>query len=88
MARGSRSSKRADAAIVAEGVTKRFGKVEALRGLDLSVPANGIYGLLGPNGAGKTTAVRIFTTIFELKSSPISSPKYSCVGRAKQYEHA
>jgi daunorubicin resistance ABC transporter ATP-binding subunit len=54
----------ASAAITAEGVSKRFGDVQALDGLDLSVPANTVYGLLGPNGAGKTTAVRIFTTIF------------------------
>ncbi len=53
-----------DVAISAEGLHKRFGKVEALCGLDLEVPANTVYGLLGPNGAGKTTAVRIFTTIF------------------------
>jgi daunorubicin resistance ABC transporter ATP-binding subunit len=60
-----RSSRRStDVAISAHGLHKRFGKVEALCGLDLSVPANTVYGLLGPNGAGKTTAVRIFTTIF------------------------
>jgi daunorubicin resistance ABC transporter ATP-binding subunit len=52
-----------DSAIYAEGVQKRFGKVLALDGLDLDVPAGTIFGLLGPNGAGKTTAVRVFTTI-------------------------
>ncbi|HEV7888817.1 MAG TPA: ATP-binding cassette domain-containing protein [Acidimicrobiales bacterium] len=52
-----------DNAIVAEGLVKRFGKVEALAGVDLQVPKGTILGLLGPNGAGKTTVVRIFTTI-------------------------
>ena len=52
-----------DAAIAAEGLSKRFGDVVALDRIDLSVPAGTVLGLLGPNGAGKTTAVRILTTI-------------------------
>ncbi len=50
-------------AILAEGLTKRFGKTEALRGLNLRVEEGTVLGLLGPNGAGKTTAVRIFATL-------------------------
>ena len=52
-----------DVAIVAEGLTKRFGKVTALDGLDMTVREGGVTALLGPNGAGKTSAVRIFATL-------------------------
>ena len=52
-----------DAIIEATGLTKRYGKVVALGGLDLSVPEGSVLGLLGPNGAGKTTAVRVLTTL-------------------------
>jgi len=50
-------------AIVAEGLTKRYGEVVALDGLDLQVPEGTVMGLLGPNGAGKTTTVRALTTL-------------------------
>jgi ABC-2 type transport system ATP-binding protein len=50
-------------AVLAEGLVKRFGTTEALRGVDLSVERATVLGVLGPNGAGKTTAVRILTTL-------------------------
>jgi ABC-2 type transport system ATP-binding protein len=52
-------------AIEVEGLTKRFGDVVALDGIDFSVPTRSIFGLLGPNGAGKTTAIRILATVLE-----------------------
>jgi ABC-2 type transport system ATP-binding protein len=45
-------------------VAKNYGgKVQALDGLDLTVPRGIVYGLLGPNGSGKTTAVKCLTTL-------------------------
>jgi ABC-2 type transport system ATP-binding protein len=55
-------------AIEAEGLRKSYGKVKALDGVDLQVPAGTVLGLLGPNGAGKTTAVRILTTLLPADS--------------------
>jgi ABC-2 type transport system ATP-binding protein len=51
----------ASPAIRARGLTKRYGSVLALDGLDLDVPTGSIFGFLGPNGAGKTTTIRILT---------------------------
>ena len=52
-------------AVVAEGLEKRFGDTEALRGVDLEVERATVLGVLGPNGAGKTTTVRILTTLLK-----------------------
>ncbi len=48
-------------AIELDGVSKRFGAIEAVAGLDLVVPAGVCFGLLGPNGAGKSTTMRMLT---------------------------
>jgi ABC-2 type transport system ATP-binding protein len=50
-------------AIEAVGLTKRYGSVTALDGLDLAVPAGGVFGFLGPNGAGKTTTIKILGSL-------------------------
>ncbi|WP_329278944.1 ATP-binding cassette domain-containing protein [Streptomyces sp. NBC_01451] len=50
-------------AVLSEGLEKSFGKVRAVRGLDLAVAEGSVCGLLGPNGAGKTTALRLFSTL-------------------------
>ena len=47
------------AALAVRGLVKRYGRVEALAGVDLDVVQGGLVGLLGPNGAGKSTLVKI-----------------------------
>jgi sodium transport system ATP-binding protein len=49
--------------IEAEGLSKRFGTVAAVRGVSLRAPDGRITGLLGPNGAGKSTTLRILYTV-------------------------
>jgi ABC-2 type transport system ATP-binding protein len=46
-------------AISAADLTKRYGEMLALDGLDLSIEQGEVYGYLGPNGAGKTTTIRL-----------------------------
>lgn len=41
------------------GLSKRFGRVEAVRHLDLAIPGGSVFGILGPNGSGKTTTLGI-----------------------------
>lgn len=51
------------AAVLAEHVHYRYGRTDALRGLDLSIPSGAFYALLGPNGAGKTTLLQLLMGI-------------------------
>lgn len=48
-------------AIRCEGLSRSYGPVEALKPLDLEVPAGTVFGFLGRNGAGKTTTIRLLT---------------------------
>jgi ABC-2 type transport system ATP-binding protein len=48
-------------AIRCDGLRKTYGRLEALKGLDLTVATHSIFGLLGPNGAGKSTTIKLLT---------------------------
>lgn len=59
-------------ALIARDVTKRYTNHTALDNVNITIPANRIFGLLGPNGAGKTTLIRIINQIINADSGEIS----------------
>jgi ABC-2 type transport system ATP-binding protein len=71
------------ASIAVEGVSKRFGKVNALDGLTLSADPGTVFALLGPNGSGKTTIVRILTTLLRPDSGKARVGDYDVVRQAQ-----
>jgi ABC-2 type transport system ATP-binding protein len=73
-----------DTIISTENVGKSFGKVEALKGVDLEVAAGTVFGLLGPNGAGKTTMIRILTTLLGLDSGTAHVAGFDVVRDARE----
>src|SRR5947209_4094939 len=57
------SDPQAGDAIEVHALTKRFGTLEAVRGIDFSVRPGEVFGFLGPNGAGKSTTIKILCTL-------------------------
>jgi ABC-2 type transport system ATP-binding protein len=62
----------ANAILQVENLVKRYGEVEAVRGVSFSVEEGEVFGLLGPNGAGKTTTVEILEGLRNLDSGRVS----------------
>ena len=60
-----------DAAIEFTNVTKRYGAVEALRGVSFSVAPGEMFGLIGPDGAGKTTAIRTICGLLHVEGGSV-----------------
>ncbi|HET9015079.1 MAG TPA: ABC transporter ATP-binding protein [Thermomicrobiaceae bacterium] len=67
-----------DAAIVTEQLTKMYGTVVALDGLDLRVERGEIFGFLGPNGAGKTTTIRLLLDLIRPTSGRATVLGHDC----------
>src|SRR5438067_4247573 len=61
--------------VTASGLVKRFGPVEAVRGIDFEVRERECFGFLGPNGAGKTTTMRMISC-----ASPVTSGDLTVLG--------
>ena len=67
-------------ALVVRGLTRRYGRREAVSALDLTVHEGDVYGFLGPNGAGKTTALRCILDLIRRDAGTIRI--FGDVGRA------
>jgi ABC-2 type transport system ATP-binding protein len=61
-------------ALKAQGLVKRYGEREALRGVDLSAEAGELVAIIGPNGAGKTTLLSILAGILKADGGEVRSP--------------
>jgi ABC-2 type transport system ATP-binding protein len=64
----------ANSILQVENLVKRYGDVEAVRGVSFNVEEGEVFGLLGPNGAGKTTTVEILEGL----GTPDGGPVYVC----------
>jgi ABC-2 type transport system ATP-binding protein len=71
-------------AIEVSGLVKTYGETQAVRGVDLEVPAGTVYGLLGPNGAGKTTTARMLATLTKPTAGTASVFGYDVIEDADQ----
>lgn len=76
--------KTSENAIEVEKLTKSFGKLNVLTGVDFTVKRGSILALLGPNGAGKTTTVRILSTLLKPDGGRASIQGYDVVKQADQ----
>jgi daunorubicin resistance ABC transporter ATP-binding subunit len=70
--------------IKTNALTKSYGKIQAVRSLDLNIEKGEIFGLLGPNGAGKTTTIGMLCTIIRPTSGSASIAGYDVVGEPAQ----
>lgn len=59
-------------AVELSGVSKKFGNLQAVYPMDLSVPVGSIYGFIGPNGSGKTTTMRMILRIYQPDTGTVS----------------
>jgi lipooligosaccharide transport system ATP-binding protein len=73
-----------DIALRMRSVTKRFGPITAVDGLDLDVPAGTCVGLLGPNGAGKSTTMKMLTAQAIADEGELEVLGYRLPGESKQ----
>ncbi|MDH4139093.1 MAG: ABC transporter ATP-binding protein [Coriobacteriia bacterium] len=60
------------AVLEVRGLTKAYGQIEALKGIDFEVAEGEVFALIGPNGAGKTTALRVVATILRASAGSVS----------------
>jgi ABC-2 type transport system ATP-binding protein len=71
-------------AISVEGLVKRYGEIEAVRGIDFAVAAGETFGFLGPNGAGKSTTINILCTLVRPSAGVAFVAGHDVVGERDQ----
>ncbi|MGH2786039.1 MAG: ABC transporter ATP-binding protein [Actinomycetota bacterium] len=71
-------------AVVARGLTKRYGDFEAVRGIDFTAEAQTCFGFLGPNGAGKTTTMRMISCVLPPTSGTLEVLALPAVGSQRK----
>ncbi len=69
--------------IIVENLVKKYGDVEAVRGVSFSVRRREIFGFLGPNGAGKTTTIHVLATLIKPTSGKAYVAGYDVVREAR-----
>jgi len=82
-----RLEKANDSAIVMNNLTKKFGNLTAVDGLNLEIQWGEVFGLLGPNGAGKTTTVNILSTLLEPTEGTASIASYDVLQNTNKVRH-
>ncbi len=70
--------------VIAQGVRRRFGQVEAVRGIELTAPAGEVTALVGPNGAGKTTLLLVLATLLVPDAGSVSVAGFDPVTQADE----
>lgn len=76
-----RRSAPGDAVLEVHGVTKRFGGLTAVSGMDLTVRAGSVHAVIGPNGAGKTTLANIITGVYAPEEGTVALGEEVLSGR-------
>ncbi len=74
-------------AIEVEGLTKRFGDVQAVDGVNFTVASGELFGFLGPNGAGKTTTINMLTGLARPDEGAIRIGGIDCVKHPRATQH-
>jgi ABC-2 type transport system ATP-binding protein len=74
-------------AIQVKGLSKRYGDVQAVAGVDFAVREGELFGFLGPNGAGKTTTINILTGLARPDAGTVLIGGIDCTGSPKAAQH-
>ncbi|MFP4460040.1 MAG: ABC transporter ATP-binding protein [Candidatus Zixiibacteriota bacterium] len=76
-----------DIAISAHGLSKKFGELVAVDGVDFEVKSGELFGFLGPNGAGKTTTINMLTGLARPDSGSIRIGSIDCIAKPRSAQH-